>query len=124
MPRVRRRRPIAKGISPMMMLYLETGHWFGELNEVSNPQAPTDEHARLAWEIVREEMLANETVDVKTVKTREPGKRPWAWWRFDAPEPFERSAAHTWDENEAAKLAYLKRHGLLIEAERRALPGE
>lgn len=38
----------------------------------------------------------------------EPGTRPWAWWRFEAPEPLPEG------EEESD---YLKRHGLLLDGE-------
>lgn len=42
----------------------------------------------------------------------DPGSRPWAWWKYDAPEPrFPREA----------QTAYLLRCGLLTEKERTRL---
>jgi hypothetical protein len=35
---------------------------------------------RLAWEQLRDELLAEHVAE-------HPGSRPWAWWRWDAPEP-------------------------------------
>jgi hypothetical protein len=37
-----------------------------------------------------------------------PGFRPWAWWKFDAPEPLP--------EGETQR-AYLERHGLMLPGE-------
>lgn len=73
---------------------------------------------------------------------KNPGRRPWAWWKFDSPEPrraigadgqpiriewqrgsiyffgMHRSSRYSQFESEAT---YLKRHGLLSEAEEKRL---
>jgi hypothetical protein len=55
--------------------------------------------------------------DLKPVIMRDfikahPGRRPWAWWQWDAPEPRREGEAE--DD-------YLARHGLLTESEKRAM---
>lgn len=42
-----------------------------------------DEKVKAAWESVGADLTA------ECIK-RSPGSRPWAWWRFDAPEPRRR----------------------------------
>jgi hypothetical protein len=41
------------------------------------------EEVKGAWEELRGELLPAYIAD-------HPGTRPWAWWRFDAPEPYRR----------------------------------
>ena len=42
----------------------------------------------------------------------QPGSRPWAWWKYEAPEP---------PKPRESAMAYLARCGLLTEAERASL---
>jgi hypothetical protein len=57
------------------------------------------------WEECRAEVLA------EWARER-PGTRPSTWWRLDAPEP---------KREHEGEAEYLARHGLLTDAERRAL---
>ena len=62
----------------------------------------SDDARRTAWRTHSTELIA--MVD--------PGSRPWAWWKYDAPEaPLPRESERD----------YLARHGLLTEAEQRRL---
>ena len=61
--------------------------------------------AREAWEELRAELLP-EFIASK------PFSRPWAWWRFDAPEP----------RTTESERDYLVRLDLLTDEERRANP--
>ncbi|MFA9477109.1 hypothetical protein ACERK3_02260 [Phycisphaerales bacterium AB-hyl4] len=55
---------------------LRTGcDWFGEF--------PCDTERRRAWEVLRDDLLPEWIAD-------HPGTRPWAWWRYDAPERRQR----------------------------------
>jgi hypothetical protein len=60
-----------------------------------------------AWAEMRDELLP------AWIKEH-PGTRPWAWWEQEAPEPRDPG------ETEAA---YLKRHDLLTDHERRLFNG-
>jgi hypothetical protein len=42
-----------------------------------------EDEAREAWEIMREKIMADWVRE-------QPGTRPWAWWRWDAPQPARR----------------------------------
>ena len=50
--------------------------------------------------------------------TMRPGTRPFAWWRYDSPGARQRVG----DGLLESEAAFLRRHGLLVPAERRALP--
>src|SRR5262245_24475643 len=43
----------------------------------------TDAEARAAWEVLRDGLLPEFIAE-------NPGRRPWAWWAFDAPGPRRR----------------------------------
>jgi hypothetical protein len=64
------------------------------------PVFPNETEYREAWQRHRDEMLAGN-----------PGKRPAAWWQFDAPDGLERPG----DSGEETILLY--EHGLLSAAE-------
>lgn len=58
--------------------YLRRGSWwFASTGELWPGGA---EQIRQAWEEHRESILAEHIKE-------KPGTRPWAWWRFDSPEP-------------------------------------
>jgi hypothetical protein len=96
-----------------------------------------------AWQQLRSELL-------REFIAENPGKRPFAWWKFDAPEPMRRLiegydfqadpevsriprdlvngwySAGGWEEFRDPPIietesAYLDRHGLLTAAERKTL---
>ena len=48
---------------------------------------------------------------------RQPGTRPWLWWRFDAPEPRRQADSGGLE----AEASYLSRLGLLWPGELRRL---
>lgn len=60
---------------------------------------------KAAWDAVKDEILAD-------WMQRHPCSKPFAWWRFDAPETRQES------ESEAT---YLDRHGLLTPQEKKYL---
>ncbi len=64
----------------------------------------SDEHFQATWDQYRDEILAD------WIRVR-PGTRPYAWWRFDSPEPR--------DETES-EFEYLLRHRLMDDAEQSA----
>ncbi|MCC6228523.1 MAG: hypothetical protein IT432_04775 [Phycisphaerales bacterium] len=74
---------------------------------MGHPHRPLDlDLARRAWEELRDELLPE-------FIREHPLTRPWAWWRFDAPEP--RSPLEPERE-------YLTRLGLLSPEERGEAP--
>lgn len=90
MPTSRRRRPqaVREPLSPALRGFLETGdhgdpeaEGFVEMFTLSHPR----KRAALAawWHAVRGELLRDWIAEF-------PGRRPFAWWLFDAPEPHRR----------------------------------
>ena len=80
MPR-RRRVPKVKTkfeYSDVHGLYLLTGHDYFNDHPFGDP--PDEDLMREMWEAHRDELMAE----------RGPGRRPWAWWQFEAPEPRRR----------------------------------
>lgn len=73
--RLQRQRPDI--VSPRTIQRLESGHDFDALFD--GPDL-TEEELREAWEQLRETILAD-------FIAKNPGRRPWAWWEYDAPEP-------------------------------------
>jgi hypothetical protein len=79
-PKARARRP---DISPAIRVLLETGalpetredgvSWWDAFVKLGHPDLLRED-----WEYARDEILADWT-------TRQPGRRPHAWWLFDAP---------------------------------------
>jgi hypothetical protein len=63
-----------------------------------HPAFETEAERRQGWERERDRLLA----------ASDPGHRPWAWWRYDAPEPLSS------DEHQTLQLDRL---GLLADAE-------
>lgn len=83
----------------------------------------SEEHHRATWESVRDEMLAD-------YARNRPGQRPEAWFTFYANEKYgprlewdelkTSDTGHTYTSAEVeTDLAYLSRHDLLSESERR-----
>jgi len=108
---------------------LETGHDFLFLD---GPEL-TDGELADAWQALGESIT-------EAYVREHPGTRPWAWWRWDAPEPRQQVAdgpepigSAVWFGMPAcykgipaegmyeSEPDYLRRLGLLIEAERAAL---
>ncbi len=100
-----------------------------------SPPTDLEELLREAWEAFGRKLLAE-------FITEKPGRRPWAWWHFDAARPRRKLDDGPPDEGEGSlyfgvpvaagsmgiprgeyetEAEYLNRHGLLTAAERRAL---
>ena len=122
--RVPRRR--ARIDSERTVTRLLTGHDWPFLDGFA--PALTDEELRAAWKALGKELL-------KEFIEKNPGRRPWAWWQFEAKEPRRvvgvdvidlpacgsqpaRRCQYDIIETEAA---YLRRLGLLSPAEEQAL---
>jgi hypothetical protein len=69
-------------LSPALRTYLETGSLADPGFDVFDAIA-TDETLRSAWNAAREWLVAEWIRQF-------PGTRPWAWWRYDSPEPRRR----------------------------------
>lgn len=84
MPSLRRRaKRKSEGYNEWHVLQLQEGFdlWgaAGPLGAFGNDDEFDEPAARAAWEILREQIMADWIA-------QHPGQRPWAWWRFDAPE--------------------------------------
>jgi hypothetical protein len=93
----------------------------------------TDEELRIAWQLHRERVMQ----ESKDFKVKVPGRRPWAWWQFEAgrdehlePYPSEGRFEGTEEERDAAiheynlePLRWLADNGHLT-ADERAAVGE
>src|SRR4051794_23886652 len=101
MPRVlRKAKRRSAGYNDQHVYQLQTGFdLFGLAfgNEGSYGDAFDDAAAREAWEIMRDKIMAEWIRE-------QPGTRPWAWWRFDAPAPARRECVdghlHPFDDKE------------------------
>lgn len=63
-----------------------SGHaWFPPLNALDLSHPGVQAELRRLWEIHRERLVA-----LHIAEEAGPGSRPWAWWKFDAPEPMRR----------------------------------
>lgn len=130
--------PVADGL----VQFLETGklpkddQFFDVLLLVAN-----EDTLKATWHTHRDQILGEWI-------RRSPGCRPWAWWRYDSPEPRRRLGgkgevfapgkldfgieldwiARSVDRDNPpryeSEAAYLSRHGLLTEAEQRRLPAD
>lgn len=89
MPRVTRKaKHRREGITPAHIEQLLTGHdFFNQAfgRTLFHPSTPAHAYdaMREAWEDLRDELLPAWIAE-------NPGTRPWAWWKFDAPEPRRR----------------------------------
>jgi hypothetical protein len=149
--RTRRTRNRVPEISPLLLTYLETGErpaardadgervpgWFDVYLAAAPHARPT---LQATWHLVRESVLARWAVE-------QPGARPWAWWALEphplrqqiggtghpAPEYIhaepDRGVSQYWSGLDPAdppvfesEAAYLDRHGLMPDAERRRVP--
>jgi hypothetical protein len=93
---MRRPKERAVAIAPAVLSYLETGEWpeSGEAADVAffDRVGADDSRLRGDWEAVREPLLAKWA-------TAHPGRRPWAWWRWDAPkEPVMLAPGKSWTD--------------------------
>lgn len=74
MPRVlRKAKRRTAGLSNAHVLHVETGHTYFDDGFQS------EDELREGWEVLRKSILERWAVE-------KPGHRPWAWWRYDAPE--------------------------------------
>lgn len=138
MPRVKRRQlgMRAQLDSKRVRTYLLCGcDW-----QFLDGAALTSEELPQAWNVLREELMADwmtfQTIPNTWKERGEPGKRPWAWWAYDSPgrrrllEGTERlDSPHVvisfgrpsnWWQLEATyedEAEFLRRHGLLTAAE-------
>ena len=87
MPRVlRKSKRRNAGYNDQHLYQLQTGcDLFGMAfgNECSCGDSFDESAPREAWEIMREKIMADWIRE-------QPGTRPWAWWKFDAPPPARR----------------------------------
>lgn len=135
MRRKRRPRPRQRAaVSYAMRDYLASGSYFGFLDDRPEVDEPSETEARAAWAACRDDILAVFERDT-------PGRRPYAWWRFESSEPrrrldrkerpgrgelrfgvprFLRTSEDFLAEYESEE-AYLRRLGLLTATERRTL---
>jgi len=90
-----RRRRLVKGrrdrLTNGQRLELLTGHaWFACPGVPEEAGFGDDETARrAAWEAYREQLL------VESEAEGQAGRRPWGWWRYDAPEPRDKHRHET-----------------------------
>jgi hypothetical protein len=93
-------------------MLLLTGHDFSLLDPppATEDNPPPDDVLSAAWEELREELIAEQVAET-------PGTRPWAWWKWDAPEP---RRVITGGQRET-ETAYLRRLNLLTADEERTL---
>lgn len=98
--RTRRRRNRVPEVPPEALVYFETG----DAADWPNVHFDPDRGKRL-WELAREAM-------VEAWAAKHPGTRPWAWWRWDAPEPRRRVGGTGTPAHEV--LAHLPWHQLGI----------
>jgi hypothetical protein len=83
MPRVlRRAKRRSAGYTEWHVYQLQAGIEFAELG-FGWQERFREAEAREGWEIMREKILADWIRE-------QPGTRPWAWWRWDAPQPARR----------------------------------
>lgn len=110
MPRVKRReKRRTEGYTQGHRIQLENGFdftpvesgGFGKWHVPPSRQTFDDDACRQGWHDLGDDILAEWIIEL-------PRTRPWAWWRYDAPEPRPEG------ETEAA---YLERLGLLTEYE-------
>ena len=76
------RKPVV-GMTPALHDYFESGISFWFSWKFHGSEEPTEEEAAEAWEIYREEF-------VEQYAAENPGKRPWAWWKWSAPDDSRR----------------------------------
>ena len=97
MPRVRKKiKKRESGYNTNHLYFLRKGHDFGdgfgdEFPDHSGKKVNMEE-VRKAWEIFREEILKDWICEEPGPYDLGPGPgtRPWAWWKFDAPELLRR----------------------------------
>ncbi len=108
----------------VMLLALLEGKAY-ENDEHGRPlHVPDDDELRAEWEQLRDELLPE-------FIAKNPGHRPWAWWRFSAPTPHNRPLHIEFQVGGVRKRnrlplggecrSYLEEHGLLTNEEREAL---
>ena len=113
-------------------VYLCTGHAFATKPRDHSGDFTDYDAMRVAWDILRADLLPKFIAE-------NPGHRPFAWWRFDAPESrrrldgkpqpaasVERSFGIPRGSSDAkyeSEVDFLDRHGLLADAERRTARG-
>ena len=101
MPRVRRKTK-HRTLGPGCVWQLATGFDYFDDAWGNDPDDETLREIKLVWQQKRDEMLQRSSA----------GRRPWAWWQFDSPEPRDEGIP------EADQLARL---GLLTESETRPM---
>jgi len=85
MPRKRRRKRRATGWTETERVHLLSGHdFFGEGFGREGTGTFDEERARQAWFEIGDELVAEH------IHRNGAGTRPWAWWRWSAPEPRRR----------------------------------
>src|SRR3954451_19809015 len=83
MPRVKRKaKRRSAGYTEWHIYQLQTGIEFIDFG-FGRDELFREDEAREAWEIMREKIMADWIRE-------QPGTRPWAWWRWDAPQPARR----------------------------------
>jgi hypothetical protein len=133
MPRVKKRTKLRRDLTDHHVTQLLTG--FDFFGDAFGKGKPNLEDMRDAWDSLRDELLPKFIAE-------NPGERPFAWWKFDAPEP-RRQLIHRYSDESKAKvlehsgaedlrlllaaydnkpepepeLDYLKRNGLLTPTE-------
>jgi hypothetical protein len=72
-------------ISPALRFYFETGNYDGPFPEEDRCDvfllSGRDADLKAIWDTVKDEITTD------WMKMHPPGDMPFAWWRFDAPEP-------------------------------------
>jgi hypothetical protein len=96
MPRVRRRPKLRRGWPKGHREQLLTGSTFSDgFGRPDDPRWFFDEEAaRRCWDELCDQLMREHLACVDEQAREEgvppefgPGTRPWAWWRYDAPEP-------------------------------------
>ncbi len=78
MPRQRYKKNAGLELTKAQRCKLTLGHWFFPDSELED-----DHKMRGLWEAHCMQLLADWVLE-------NPGTRPWAWWRWDAPAEFRR----------------------------------
>lgn len=74
-----------------------------------------DEHLRTAWDALGSEIMA---------EWDNPGKRPWAWWLFDAPVPRSENVIFVSEAEQLDKLGLLGADELISLSEMASIENE
>ena len=103
MPRVRRKGKAHRGYSDSHIHELLTGQpRYGQGFNLRLHEAAAlvgaDGEARHAWDDLKDRLLV-EWIDLR------PCCRPWAWWRWDSPSPYQ---------DDMSEGAFLAEHGLFL----------